>query len=198
MVTANAGNWATVAQALGAHDGACAQKATNLNAQTLIFYVDTFLDSLGDAINIPVGSTINSVKVGFHNKFGTNPTEISLTLFILHVPFTIGVDGSFLGTTPSCSLCADSETDVQPFIGFTVAELNAQDFTVWASFNTGVIAGWVHRAFIDCIWITVDYTEPPVSGAAGVSTASVVAFISAMGSWVRRKRRKKIIAVSLG
>jgi hypothetical protein len=57
--------------------------------------------------------------------------------------------------------------------------------------------GWVWKARADVVWIEVDYTEPPVSGA-GVSSAGSLVLLSAMGSWVRRERRKKILAVSLG
>jgi len=146
----NTDSWVDPANLLGASDGNCGSKSGAV-WQTYLCYLKTY------GFAIPVGSTINSVKIGFKSAYE------HVTVFLSFGYRGAGGSTSIYST--AAGVCVDVtvyEEDIS-FLGITVAELNNETFTSWVSVYVE-LAGV--SGFVDCAYIEVDYTEPAVGIAS--------------------------------
>ena len=142
----NTDSWANPDYLLGASDGLCGSKS-GVAWQTYLCYLRTY------GFAIPVGSTINSVKIGFKSAYEHVTVYLSFSYR--------GAGGGTSIYSAAVGVCADVtvyELDIS-FLGITVAELNNETFTSWVQVY---VEGEGVGGFVDCAYIEVDYTEPAV------------------------------------
>ena len=146
----NTDSWTNPAYLLGASDALCGSKS-GVAYNTYICYLKTY------GFAIPVGSTINSVKIGFKSAY--EHALVFLGFRIRAAGGGTGIDSVAVG------VCADAtwaELDVS-FLGFTVAELNNETFTSWVQVYVELDGVF---GFVDCAYVEVDYTLPAVGIAS--------------------------------
>lgn len=160
--------WGDEANTTGVDDGSCGYVAGCGEANRLE------MSSYG--FNIPAGSTIDNVYVGFHvvgsSVWGYRSTMV-LKFMKTHngsTAYNHSKDGYIVVKT--CADCENSESiDIQPvFTGagqpITVDDLNNENFEIWIwhgaiSYCLGL------EFFLDATWIRVVYTEPVVKAPLG-------------------------------
>ena len=150
----NTGVWTNPAYALGVHDGLCASKGTSVPG-LYTFQVKTF------GFNIPAGSTINSVTLGFHSARGHSyyPTYGSLFITITKGGISVSVTEGFSDWLVNCASALDSEQSIPlGVMPFSAEDLNNETFTVTLNLSVSIGSG-TQNGYVDCCWITVDYTE---------------------------------------
>lgn len=168
VVTQNAGtvtstSWTNPTNAQGACDSNCASIVKSDNASGAGTHT---CDCSDFGFAIPAGSTLNSVKFGFHQQYGTLcgiTGELRETMINGGLVFCLSVNPN-AGWSLVCTDATDRESiDVKDLLDLTVDILNNETFT----FNFALIISahapfnHNHYAYVDCVWITVDYTEAP-------------------------------------
>lgn len=167
--------WVNPEYALGGHDGNCAY-TNRLTYGKCALQVSSF------GFAIPAGSTLNSVKFGYHAAKPNNQYS-EAEMVITHDSGSQVLATVFIG---DCTNAGDTEEP--DYLGLTIDDLNTENFTVVLRLSNAV--GGYGTAYFDCCWIKVDYT-PPVEGrpALGDGLTWVQAF---------RRRRKNEGSADIG
>lgn len=183
--------WTNPQRVIGAPDSLCATFGTTAATDRRI-YVSGF------GFAIPAGSTINSVKVGMHALIQNGQNLAAQHLFVVAWD-RLGlssVNAANKSAFSGCGFCSDSDTSCG--YALTVDDFNDEDFTAYIQAVCTFDNGFWWYATNDADWIEVDYTEPPPSAATiGSGVGHALLLVAGMYE-ARRKKRKKIVAVSLG
>lgn len=159
--------WSNPANSNGAPDGLCSGRVLAAPG-TAKLYKKTY------GFSIPAGSLITAVYVGGYYRTNGTPnvhlTEVCIVKGSTYWCSSADVAGDFF-----CSDCIEFKSlNCQSIMGFTVDELNNEEFETFAEAEYGGMGSGLSIHYLDAIYVEVEYSIPAVGAPYGDGLSWVV------------------------